>query len=44
MLLDSADADSVKRTLVYVMGGDRVSVGAMDGLSILYRQSLKRII
>ena len=32
MLLDSADADSVKRTLVYVMGGDRVSVGAMNGL------------
>ena len=32
MLLDSADADSVRRTLVYVMGGDRISVGAMDRL------------
>jgi cell division protein FtsZ len=32
MLLDNADADSVRRTLVYVMGGDRISVGAMDRL------------
>lgn len=32
MLLDSTDADSVRRTLVYVMGGDRISVGAMDRL------------
>jgi cell division protein FtsZ len=32
MLLDVAEADSVRRTLVYVMGGDRISVGAMDRL------------
>lgn len=32
MLLDNADIESVKRTLIYVMGGDRISVGAMNGL------------
>jgi len=32
MLLDSTDIESVRRTLVYVMGGDRISVGAMNGL------------
>ena len=32
MLLDTADADSVRRTLVYVMGGDKISVGTMDRL------------
>jgi cell division protein FtsZ len=32
MLLDNADIESVRRTLVYVMGGDRISVGAMNGL------------
>jgi cell division protein FtsZ len=32
MLLDVAETDSVRRTLVYVMGGDRISVGAMDRL------------
>jgi hypothetical protein len=32
MLLDSTDIESVRRTLVHVMGGDRISVGAMNGL------------
>ncbi|MGA7367726.1 MAG: hypothetical protein WBX01_01240 [Nitrososphaeraceae archaeon] len=32
MLLDSTSIESVRRTLVYVMGGDRISVGAMNGL------------
>jgi cell division protein FtsZ len=32
MLLDNADIESVRRTLIYVMGGDRISVGAMNGL------------
>jgi cell division protein FtsZ len=32
MLLDSTDIESVRRTVVYVMGGDRISVGAMNGL------------
>ena len=32
MLLDSTDIESVRRTLVYVMVGDRISVGAMNGL------------
>jgi cell division protein FtsZ len=32
MLLDSTDVESVRRTLVYVMGGARISVGAMNGL------------
>jgi cell division protein FtsZ len=33
MLLDNTDADSVRRTLVYVMGGDKISVGALNGLT-----------
>jgi cell division protein FtsZ len=32
MLFDSTDIESVRRTLVYVMGGDRISVGAINGL------------
>jgi cell division protein FtsZ len=32
MLLDNSDIESVRRTLIYVMGGDRISVGAMNGL------------
>jgi cell division protein FtsZ len=32
MLADNADIESVRRTLVYVMGGDRISIGAMNGL------------
>jgi cell division protein FtsZ len=32
MLSDSTDIDSVRRTLVYVMGCNRISVGAMNGL------------
>jgi cell division protein FtsZ len=32
MLLDNTDIESVRRTLVHVMGGDRISVGAMNGL------------
>jgi cell division protein FtsZ len=32
MLLNNTDADSVRRTLVYVMGGDRISVGTLNGL------------
>jgi cell division protein FtsZ len=32
VLLDNADIESVRRTLIYVMGGDRISVGAMNGL------------
>jgi cell division protein FtsZ len=32
MLLDNADIESVRRTLIYIMGGDRISVGAMNGL------------
>ena len=49
MLLDNADIDSVKRTLVYVMGGDRISVGAMNGLvntvqSIFTKDNLSDVI
>ena len=32
MLADNADIESVRRTLVYVMGSDRISIGAMNGL------------
>jgi cell division protein FtsZ len=32
MLFDNTDIDSVRRTLVHVMGGDKISVGAMNGL------------
>jgi cell division protein FtsZ len=32
MLFDSTDLDSVRHTLIHVMGGDRISVGAMNGL------------
>jgi cell division protein FtsZ len=32
MLLDNTDADSVRRTLVHVMGGDGISVGVINGL------------
>jgi cell division protein FtsZ len=33
MLLNNTDADSVRRTLVYVMGGERISVGTLNGLT-----------
>jgi cell division protein FtsZ len=32
MLLNNTDADSVRRTLVHVMGGDGISVGVINGL------------
>jgi cell division protein FtsZ len=32
MLADNADIESVRRTLVHVMGGNRISIGAMSGL------------
>lgn len=42
MLLDSTEIESVKRTLVYVMGGDRISVGAMNGLASTVRSIFRK--
>lgn len=42
MLLDNTGIESVKRTLVYVMGGDRISVGAMNGLANTVRSIFKQ--
>jgi cell division protein FtsZ len=41
MLLDNADIESVRRTLIYVMGGDRISVGAMSGLVSIVQSVLR---
>lgn len=42
MLLDSTEIESVKRTLIYVMGGDRISVGAMNGLANTVQSIFKK--
>ena len=42
MLLDNTEIESVKRTMIYVMGGDRISVGAMNGLANTVQSIFKK--